>query len=104
MGMFDYIKYNGFEYQSKSTPHQALDNFEIRANELWVEEYELEWSDDPGMMFGGSFTKKNLSWKKCGEFSGDVVFYRSISNDNKREWEEFKALFENGKLIKIEEV
>ncbi len=35
MGMFDYLNYEGKQYQTKDTPQQTLEDYEIRGNELW---------------------------------------------------------------------
>ena len=57
MGMFDYIncsilfdnpKWNGLEFQTKNTPSQSLDLYEIRTDgTLWHLEYDTEiWKID----------------------------------------------------------
>ena len=104
MGMFDNIQYKDKWYQTKDTPNQALDNFKIEADQesgheyLWEEKYEAEYVKDAESMFGGHIKRDNLRWEKCEKFDGLICFYR---HENKV-WHEYKALFMNGKLIKIE--
>jgi hypothetical protein len=59
MGMFDYIKYRGEEYQTKDTPRQLMDNYEIRDDgTLWYENYDGDWMADDDTLFGGYLEKK----------------------------------------------
>ena len=46
MGMFDSIHFEGKEYQTKDTPEQALDTYEIRGDELWWRKTEHDWVED----------------------------------------------------------
>jgi hypothetical protein len=107
MGMFDYITYNGNQYQSKDTPRQACDNYKIEADQetgqlyLWVEDYDSEWVDDPGMMFGGHLRQFNERWILCHDFDGTIDFYRNLDKTYKK-WEEYHSLFMDGRLLKIE--
>lgn len=101
--MFDYIRYEGYEYQSRDTPAQSLDNYEIRDdNSLWHEEYDLEWREEKLSLLGGYFDKINPKWIFQEDFTGEIRFYRSV--DDTREWIEYSSYFSRGKLIKIEEI
>jgi hypothetical protein len=111
MGMFDNLHYQGNEYQTKDTPRQTLDNYKIEADQdsgheyLWVEEYDAEWKE--GGLLGGYLETKNKRWVCCHDFDGNIRFYRSIKDEvtGKRDkWEEFSALFMDGKLIKLKKV
>jgi hypothetical protein len=105
MGMFDYIRFDGNEYQTKDTPNQLLDNYEIKDNFLYEETYEAKWIDEEKHLFGGYMEKFNEKWEKCEKFTGEIRFYRHLDKDYKI-WEEFSAFFVNGemkKLVKIEE-
>jgi hypothetical protein len=51
--MFDTILFNKEEYQTKDTPEQTLDTYEIRGDELWWRKTEYEWAEDKESMFGG---------------------------------------------------
>ena len=108
--MFDTIRYQGDEYQTKDTPAQGLDNYKIEQNleeghwYLWYEEYDAEWVDDGRPLFGGGLLKSNERWVLCNGFDGSIRFYRSERNEDtgKRDiWIEYKALFMNGQMIKI---
>ena len=111
MGMFDTIRYQGDEYQTKDTPAQGLDNYKIEQNledghwYLWYEEYEAEWiEEEEGRFFGGYLNRSNERWELCNDFDGSIRFYRSERNEDtgKRDiWIEYKALFMNGQMIKI---
>jgi hypothetical protein len=104
MGMFDYIRYKGHEYQSKDTPNQWMDNYEIRDDgTLWVEDYDSEWVADSEGLFGGFLEKKNVRDRFVFEFIGEIRFYRDI--DYKKDlWEEFSAYFVNGQMKFITEI
>lgn len=103
MGMFDYIRYGGHEYQTKDTPNQFLDQYEIREDgTLWHENYDSEWVEETNSVFGGYLDKKNTRWEFCSDFDGVIRFYRPIGKNqfNHEEWEEYKTLFMDGKMIK----
>jgi hypothetical protein len=108
MGMFDYLYYEGKEYQSKDTPRQALDKYKIEKDQdsghdyLWVEEYDSEWVEDKDRFLGGYIHQFNERWIRCDDFDGAIDFYRT---ENKGEdWIEYHSLFMNGKMIKFEEL
>ena len=46
MGMFDYVNFRSHEYQTKDTPAQGLETYEIRDDELWYKQVEREWVKD----------------------------------------------------------
>ncbi len=104
MGMFDHVHYRGREYQSKDTPEQALDNYKIEQDPesgewyLWYEKYDAEWNQDPGQLFGGSIKQSNHRWIRCDDFDGLIRFYYYRSEEDQ---EEYKALFMNGRMLKI---
>ncbi len=101
MGMFDNIQYQDQEYQTKDTPRQLLDNYKIdELGQLWVEEYDSEWVEDSGFMFGSGEKQSNHRWVLCPEFDGNLRFYRGEGTD----WVEYRALFMDGVMIKIREV
>jgi hypothetical protein len=100
MGMFDYINYKGNQYQSKDTPQQTMDTYEIRGDELWWKKTEYEWTESESL-FGGYMKEISHEWVFCEEFDGRIVFYRSTGGDS---WEEYKMLFMDGKIIKMEKV
>lgn len=103
MGMFDYIKYKDDQYQTKDTPVQALDQYEIRDDgTLWYEDYESNWLEDNQSMFGGYIEKKNKKWVLQEKFTGEIRFYRSTKD--KKEWIEYSAYFVNGKALHIQEI
>lgn len=102
MGMLDYIHYKGKEYQSRTTPAQLCDEYEIKSdNTLWYEDYELEVIDDGQSIFGPRWEKKNKRWVFCEDFTGEIRFYRAIDADK---WEELTAYFINGKTESVNEL
>jgi len=115
MGMFDQLFYKGDEYQTKDTPSQMLDNYKIEQNQddghwyLWYEEYDVDWIDDADR-FGGGYTKQyNQRWVQCEDFDGEIRFYRSALESQQESWKqnawiEYKALFMDGRMIKIREI
>lgn len=128
MGMFDYItcKYplpvpgaNELKYQTKDTPNQFLDNYQIREDgTLWLEEYDTEdhsergkWiKEHPGepvpefdfwKSWVGCMTRINTRWRQITDFTGEIVFYTSWLNyetDGDQGWIEWSAYFVNGGL------
>ena len=100
MGMFDYITYNGNKYQTKDTPAQYMDNYEIRNNQLWHENYDAEWIDpEEGSEFG-HIEKRNLRWVFREKFIGEIRFYRLL--DKKTDtWEEYSSYFYKGQLKEL---
>jgi hypothetical protein len=114
MGMFDYIHYEGQEYQTKDTPSQMLDKYKIDYNQdsghlfLWHEDYDAEWVDGEGFL-GGYLRQFNERWVCCHDFDGLIRFYRAALKDKHESWKqdawiEYKALFMNGQLLKIEKI
>ena len=107
MGMFDYLHYEGQEYQSKDTPSQSLDNYKIEHDQdsghiyLWHQDYDAEWVEGEGL-FGGSLRQFNHRWVHCWDFDGKIRFYRT---ENKGEtWIEYSALFMDGQLLRIKKI
>ena len=101
MGMFDNItypsKFPGIEFQTKDTPSQGLDNYEIREDgTLWYEEYDAKWVVDSNALFGGYIDQYNKRWVHQEQFTGEIVFYdyKHIQN----ELYEYSAYFVKGKM------
>lgn len=95
MGMFDTIYYKGKEYQTKDTPIQCLETYEIHDDELWFKNVERKWVDDETAILGGCLQPISEKWELISDFDGSIRFY----NKN----EEFIALFWEGKMIKIKQ-
>lgn len=114
MGMFDEIrcKYKlpievGREvFQTKDTPGQYLDMYEIREDgTLWREDYDLEDRSDPGaeclLAFAGCATRTNKRWVSV-PLTGEVRFYGFPTGDSHDGgWVEFSAYFVDGKLREL---
>ena len=106
MGMFDELWYEREMYQTKDTPQQSLDTYEIRGNELWWKKTEYEWAEDKESMFGGHLKEVSHEWKFCKDFDGLIRFYREDKDNGGYKndaWIEYKALFMDGKIIKFEQ-
>jgi hypothetical protein len=101
MGMFDEIFYEREMYQTKDTPQQSLDTYEIRGDELWWKKTEYEWEDDKDSMFGGYMQEVSHEWVFCDRFDGVIDFYRENKEEGNK-WIEYHTLFNNGRMIKIE--
>ena len=113
MGLFDYLHYEGKEYQTKDTPSQCLNIYKIEQDQdsghqyLWRTECDSEWVEDEGL-FGGSIKESNQRWVCCHEFDGNIRFYRAALDDRYESWKqdawiEYSALFMDGKLLRIKE-
>jgi hypothetical protein len=106
--MFDYINYQGEQYQTKDTYQQALDTYEIREDgTLWRDCYKAEMVADDDSFFGFTLKTSDHYWKFEEEFDGLIRFYREdeanggYKNDA---WIEYKALFMDGRIIKLEKL
>jgi hypothetical protein len=115
MGMFDQLFYRDEEYQTKDTPSQGLDNYKIEQNQddghwyLWHEEYDAEWIKDDDGFLGGHMKQSNQRWVQCADFDGEIRFYRHALESRQESWQqdawiEYKALFMDGRMIKIREI
>lgn len=121
MGMFDNIKcsymmpikgLNTEIFQTKSTPAQMLDHYEIREDgTLWHENYDVEDRSDPSAegskRFAGMMTRVNKRWEFEDNFTGEIRFYtylehRDINNKddefNEDLWIEFISFFVKGRI------
>jgi hypothetical protein len=104
--MFDYINYQGHEYQTKDTPDQFMSLYEIRGDELWLKKVESEWVNDDSI-FGGYLQEVSHKWVFCDYFDGEIRFYREDDDNGGYKndaWIEYRALFMDGKIIKLTEV
>jgi hypothetical protein len=107
MGMFDYVNYEGHEYQTKDTPEQGMETYEIRGDELWYKEVEREWFKEDDSLFGGYLKEISHKWKFLNKFDGLIRFYREDEENGgykESKWIEYRALFMDGKIIKLEEI
>ena len=96
MGMFDYIQYNGKQYQTKDTSTQFFAIYEIRGDELWYKNVTHQWVDDDESLFGGYLEAISSEWERVTDFDGSIRFY----DDS----EEYLALFWEGKMIRIKQI
>jgi len=114
MGMFDYIncKYplpiQGERFQTKDTPAQYLDLYEIREDgALWHKAYDTDDQSDPeaegfAALFG-SAARVNERWEPC-PFLGEIRFYTSINLGGDDKWLEYSAYFVGGKLQQLHQI
>jgi len=109
MGLFDEItcRYplplegaNALVYQTKDTPEQWIDRYEIREDgTLWHEAYDVEDRSDPGKeglsRLIGSRARMNQRWEPV-RLTGEIRFYT-----DKPRWIEWSAYFVNGVLNQV---
>lgn len=135
MGLFDDIKCsyalpmvgaNALDYQTKDTPMQSLDKYEIREDgTLWHEQYEIEdqseagrWmKENPGkelpesfgmLSFVGCATRVNSRWEKV-KLTGEIRFYaiceikdgKLVNASTGGRWMEWSAYFVDGTLNQL---
>ncbi len=133
MGMFDEItcKYplpvegaNGLNYQTKDTPAQFCEHYEIREDgTLWYRNHDTEdhseaakWERaNPGQTapenldrFIGCCTSINHRWEPCA-FTGEIRFYtlydtkdgKMVNADGNGGWIEWSAYFLKGQLQQV---
>lgn len=107
MGLFDYIRYKGNQYQTRNTPAQNMEQYEIRAGELWYRKVIREWEDDDITYFGGYLREVSHEWVFCKDYDGIVKFYRPDEENGGYKadrWIEYRALFSSGKIIEFERI
>jgi hypothetical protein len=112
-------------FQTKNTPDQRMASYTITADGyLLANRKEYEWIDTPEnvkedatpvqALFNRGYNKVVREWtEQCLYFNGAVEFYDSYPHADKEAgddyqqdmfaagWVEYKALFQNGKLIQI---
>jgi len=104
MGMFDYVRYNGHQYQTKDTPAQLLDHYEIREDgTLWHTAYDVEWVEDDAHFLKAYLRHFNEREEFCGDFIGEIRFYRQLDKEYKI-WEEYSAYFVKGEMREIHKI
>lgn len=108
MGMFDNLLYKNEVYQTKDTPHQSLDRYKIENDKLWHEAYKAKMVEDKdNLLFGHRLETWDHRWEPCDDFDGAIRFYREDKENGgykADKWIEYKALFMNGKLLKLEKL
>ncbi len=106
MGMFDWVEFQGHQYQTKDTPRQLCDNYRIDdLGRLWVEEYDAELVKDPEHIFGVYIKQTNQRWVEEQSFTGTMRFYREDPERGGRKdsaWVEWLAEFKLGCMIKLD--
>lgn len=135
MGMFDDIKCkyplplkgaNDLDYQTKDTPMQYLDSYEIREDgTLWHEEYDIEDHSEAGkwvkanpgkelpenlglLSFAGCMARVNKRWLPVN-ITGEICFYTMYSIKDAvlvnatacDGWLEWSAYFVDGKISQL---
>lgn len=127
MGMFDDItcKYplpidgaNDRVYQTKDTPNQFLDRYEIRKDgTLWVEEYDTEDRSRAALWRKEHPNEKEPEWnvldKAIGcmakinhrwvpvDFTGEIEFYDFWDTGSMKGWISWSSYFVEGKLKEL---
>jgi hypothetical protein len=91
-------------FQTKNTPSQFLDNYEIREDgTLLHETYDIENRSNPNAKgitkFIGCMTRVNKRWEKVSDFIGEIRFYTTLDGD--KTLIEFSAYFVDGKMKEI---
>ena len=118
MGMFDEIRClyplplegaNARTYQTKDTPAQFTDLYEIREDgTLWHEAYDIEDQSDPNATgierIFGMCARVNERWEPV-DFTGEIRFYDFQQDDlgpsGPSGWIEWSAYFTHGKLVAV---
>lgn len=114
MGMFDEIRVEQIlpgEYEITDTWYQTkslecgLYKYVITANgELYREEWDHEWVDDPTAFLKGYIKRIEGTHRReyLTDFHGDIIFYTGMFEVSKtRIWRDYYARFTEGKLSRI---
>jgi hypothetical protein len=101
---------NARVYQTKDTPAQFTDLYEIREDgTLWHENYDLEDQSDPTKTgierIFGMCARVNERWEPV-DFTGEIRFYdlrKSDPLDSSQDdgWIEWSAYLEHGKVVSL---
>lgn len=112
MGLYDDITvhyplpvegFDGHTFQTKDTPAQWLDKYEIRADgTLWHEAYDTEDRSDPttdgiGKLFG-CLTRVNKRWEPVTGFTGEIEFHDTLTPQHTG-WISFSAYLEHSRVV-----
>lgn len=94
----------GLVFQTKDTPSQFLERYEIREDgTLWRQAYDTVDRSDPNaqgiLRLAGIMARTNERWER-EYLSGSMYFYTSAGE----EWFEFLALFMEGVLQEVRRV
>lgn len=91
---------NDLDYQTKDTPEQQLDSYEIREDgTLWHEAYDLRFEETTKAPLGFYIHRDNLRWEQV-PITGEVRFYTTIP-PNHSGWIEWSAYFVDGKINQL---
>lgn len=105
MGMFDWVEWQGQQYQTKDTPRQLCDNYRIDdRGQLWAEEYDAEFVKDPEHLFGAYIKQSNQRWTEVTDFTGPMRFYREDRDrggSRTDAWIEWQAEFKLGRMTEL---
>jgi hypothetical protein len=118
VGVFDYVncKYplpvpgtQDLEYQTKDTPEQYLESYEIREDgTLWCLDKVREWRVDPTALLGGYLDTISEAWRQLADFTGELRLIASYgppaSSGAGINWITYSAYFVRGQLKHLETV
>jgi hypothetical protein len=110
MGLYDTLRCHfplpvagahALEFQTKSTPAQSCDDYELRADgTLWHLAYDQEDRSDPQAKdldrLVGTATRVNLRWEP-EPMSGELRFYTQLEG----QWLEFLAEMVSGQMVAL---
>ena len=129
--MFDYVRClytlpdpyaNAIQYQTKDTPCQQLNLYEIREDgTLWHEEYDIEDRSERGLWekahpgekvpedltglraLGGCMSRVNKRWVQDTDYTGEICFYSSLKEVRGQGlgWIEWSIYFQHGKVANL---
>jgi len=131
MGLFDDIRCrypllvlgaNDIAYQTKDTPSQYCEQYEIREDgTLWEQKFDILPSKLPTdflpatwcetmEVFRKAIARVNHRWEQVADFTGEIRFYsivktvdgRVVNADSGEGWLEWSAYFTKGKLRHLE--
>lgn len=109
MGMFDTVacRYplprkvaDADDFQTKDTPAQFLDHYEIREDgTLWHEAYDLQRTGGPSIL-DCHLERLNRRWEPV-DFDGELAIY--AFGEEPGDWIEFLFTFQNGRVRSVED-
>lgn len=105
MGLFDEVrckypllapKVQSELFQSKDTPSQYLDLYEIREDgTLWHDAYDLRIEDDDSSPMGIRMHRDNPRWKQV-LYEGELEIHHCVGTAPDGTWYSFRFWFRNG--------
>ena len=103
MGMFDEVichyplpwpEVQDSIWQSKNTPSQYLDRYEIRSDgTLWLEAYTSRWEEDASSPLGFRLYRDDVHWVQVSDVGGELEIHTFVEHADHPGGQWYRVLF-----------